>query len=323
MKKSCELFGRARSTFYRRRRPRQAASESISSPREPANKLSVAERSAVLALVNEPTNVDLAIDQVYARALDAGTYICSRASMHRVVREAGIAGDRRAQRTHPATKKPELLARRPNEIWSWDITKLRGPSRGVFFQLYVIIDIFSRYVPNWIVAEHEDAQLAKEFINDAVNTQAVSRDELTIHADRGGAMRSKPVSQLMVDLGVRRSHSRPHVSNDNPFSESNFKTLKYCPSFPERIGSIEDARAFCDRFFTNYNHEHRHSGIGFHTPASVHYGTHLEVRQQRQTTLNAAFEQHPIRFRRIAPRAPRIPEIVWINPPELEAIRVN
>ena len=243
--------------------------------------------------------------------------------MHRVVRVAGIAGDRRAQRTHPATKKPELLARRPNEIWSWDITKLRGPSRGVFFQLYVIIDIFSRYVANWIVAEHEDAQLAKEFINDAVHTQAVSRDELTIHADRGGAMCSKPVSQLMVDLGVRRSHSRPHVSNDNPFSESNFTTLKYCPSFPERFDSIEDARAFCDQCFTNYNHEHRHSGIGFHTPASVHYGTHLEVRQQRQTTLNAAFEQHPIRFRRIAPRAPRIPEIVWINPPEMEAIRVN
>ena len=168
------------------------------------------------------------------------------------------------------------------------------------------------------MAAHEDAQLAKEFIEDAVVTQRVSRGQLTIHADRGGAMRSKPVSQLMVDLGITRSHSRPHVSNDNPFSESAFKTLKYCPTFPGRFGCVEDARIFSAEFFTYYNHEHRHSGIGLRTPASVHFGTHLEIREQRQATLNAAYETNPIRFRRLAPNAPSIPEMVWINPPELE-----
>ena len=197
-------------------------------------------------------------------------------------------------------------------------TKLHGPTRGHFYDLYVILDIFSRYVLNWLVAAHEDAELAKEFIEDAILTQGITRDTLTIHADRGGAMRSKPVSQLMVDLGVTRSHSRPHVSNDNPFSEAAFKTLKYCPTFPSRFGCLEDARLFCESFFTFYNHEHRHSGIGLHTPASVHYGTHLEIREQRQVTLDAAYEANPIRFRRLAPQAPSIPELVWINPPELE-----
>jgi putative transposase len=321
VKRSCELFGRARATFYRQRHPTPIR-QNVPRP-APANKLSDPEREAVLALVNEPAHADLAVDQVYVRALDGGTYLCSRATMHRVVRAAGQSGDRRAQRTHPANKKPELVASAPNECWSWDITKLRGPAKGIFFQLYVILDIYSRYVTNWVAALHEDAQLATEFIEDAVVTQGVSREQLTIHADRGGAMRSKPVSQLMIDLGVTRSHSRPHVSNDNPFSESQFKTMKYCPSFPERFGSIEGVRAFCERFFNYYNHEHRHSGIGFHTPASVHYGTHLEVRQQRQITLDDAFVRHPIRFRRIAPSAPKIPEMVWINPPELEVLGVT
>jgi putative transposase len=210
--RSCELFGRARATFYRLRHPKPIREFA---PRPaPANKLSEPERVAVLALVNEPDHVDLAVDQVYVRALDQGTYLCSRATMHRVVAAAGLGGDRRPQRTHPANKKPELMASAPNECWSWDITKLRGPARGIFFQLYVILDIYSRYVTNWVAALHEDAELAKEFIEDAVATQGVPRDQLTIHADRGGAMRSKPVSQLMIDLGVTRSHGRPHVSND-------------------------------------------------------------------------------------------------------------
>lgn len=321
IKKSCALLGRVRSTFYRRRSPK-IAKEPAPRP-SPPNALSAPERVAVLALLSEPAHCDLAVDQVYARALDEGIYLCSPATMHRLLASSGSSSDRRAQRTHPAKKRPELLATRPNEIWSWDITKLRGPTRGLFYDLYVILDIFSRYVLNWLVAAHEDAELAKEFIEDAILTQGVTRDTLTIHADRGGAMRSKPVSQLMVDLGVTRSHSRPHVSNDNPFSEAAFKTLKYCPTFPQRFGCLEDARIFSEEFFTYYNHEHRHSGIGLHTPASVHYGTHLEIREQRQATLSTAYEANPIRFRRLAPSAPSIPEQVWINPPELEVAANN
>jgi putative transposase len=298
VKKACELLGRVRSTFYRRKQP---TTPKESSPRRsPPNALSDAERAAVLTLLSEPEHRDLAIDQVYARTLDEGIYLCSPATMHRVLAASGASSDRRAQRTHPAKKRPELLATRPNEIWSWDISKLHGPTRGLSYDLYVILDIFSRYVLNWLVAAHEDAELAKEFIEDAIITQGVARDTLTIHADRGGAMRSKPVSQLMVDLGIVRSHSRPHVSNDNPFSEAAFKTLKYCPTFPSRFGCLEDARVFCESFFTYYNHEHRHSGIGFHTPASVHYGTHVEIREQRQVTLNAPTT--PTRFAFVALR---------------------
>jgi putative transposase len=310
------LLGRVRSTFYRHKKPK-ITKEAAPRP-SPPNALSEPERVAVLDLLNEPAHCDLAVDQVYARTLDEGIYLCSPATMHRLLASSGSSSDRRALRTHPAKKRPELLATGPNEIWSWDITKLHGPRRGLFYDLYVILDIFSRYVLNWLVAAHEDAELAKEFIEDAILTQGITRDTLTIHADRGGAMRSKPVSQLMVDLGVTRSHSRPHVSYDNPFSEANFMTLKYCPTFPARFGCLEDARVFCEEFFTSYNHEHRHSGIGLHTPASVHYGTHLEIREQRQATLSAAYEINPIRFRRLAPTAPSIPELVWINPPELE-----
>ena len=286
----------------------------------PPNALRKSERAAVLALLCDDQHVDSSVAQVYAETLDAGTYLASQSTMLRILREHKATKDRRRQRTHPAKKRPELLAATPNEIWSWDITKLHGPTRGLFFDLYVVIDIFSRYVPGWLVAAHEDAELAKEFLEDAILTQGVTRDQLTIHADRGGSMRSKPVSQLMMDLGVTRSHSRPHVSNDNPFSEAAFKTLKYSPTFPERFGCIEDARAFSDVFFDHYNHVHRHSGIGLHTPASVHYGTHLEIREQRQATLSAAFEANPIRFRRIAPQAPSIPEVVWINPPIKEVL---
>jgi putative transposase len=238
--------------------------------------------------------------------------------MHRLLGSSGSSSDRRAQRTHPAKKRPELLAMHPNEIWSWDITKLHGPTRGLFYDLYVILDILSRYVLNWLVAAHEDAELAKEFIEDAILTQGITRGTLTIHADRGGAMRSKPVSQLMVDLGVTRSHSRPHVRQ--PVLRGEFQDPEVLSTFPARFGCLEDARIFCEDFFTYYNHEHRHSGIGLHTPASVHYGTHLEIRGQRQATLSAAYDANSIRFRRLAPTAPSIPELVWINPPELEVV---
>ena len=318
VKKACALLGRVRSSYYRKKKP-VVAREPVARL-SPPNALSDAERAQVLALLCEDQHVDSSVAQVYAETLDEGTYLCSQSTMLRILRASRATKDRRRQRTHPAKKRPELLATKSNEVWSWDISKLHGPTRGLFYDLYVVIDIFSRYVPGWLVAAHEDAELAKEFLEDAVETQGVVRDQLTIHADRGGSMRSKPVSQLMMDLGITRSHSRPHVSNDNPFSEAAFKTLKYCPTFPERFGCIEDARAFCDVFFDYYNHVHRHSGIGLHTPASVHYGTHLEIREQRQSTLTTAFELNPIRFRRIAPQAPTIPEIVWINPPIMEVL---
>jgi putative transposase len=269
----------------------------------------------VLDLLHSPEHCDLAVAQVWSRTLDEGTYLASPSTMYRLLRAHGESTERRRQRTHPAKKKPELMARRPNQVWSWDITKLKGPVKGCYYDLYVIIDIFSRYVVGWLVAPCESAELATDFIHDAVLTQGVDRDTLTIHADRGSSMRSRPVSALLVSLGVTRSHSRPHVSNDNPYSEAAFKTLKYCPAFPERFGSIEDARAFCAAFFDHYNHVHRHSGIALHTPASVHYGTATEIRHQRQHTLSAAYAANPVRFRHRPPRAPMLPEVAWINPP--------
>jgi putative transposase len=267
-KRACALLGASRATVYRRRnpKPRPAAP-----PRPaPANKLSEAERQHVLSVLRSPEYCDLAPAQVWARLLDDGIYLCSISTMYRLLAIAGENRERRRQRTHPAKKKPELLATAPNRVWSWDITKLQGPQRGIYYQLYVIIDIYSRYVVGWTVTATETGELAREFIDATLATHDIERDQLTLHADRGTSMTSKPVAQLLVDLGVDRSHSRPHVSNDNPYSEANFKTLKYCPAFPGRFGSIEDARAFCTVFFDYYNHVHRHSGVGLHTAASVH-----------------------------------------------------
>lgn len=318
-KGACRLLGRARATHYRRcSAPRVSP---VPKPRpSPPNALSDTERQAVLDLLHQPAHCDLAVAQVWSRTLDDGAYLCSQSTMHRLLRANGEAGERRRQRTHPAKKKPELMATTPNSVWTWDISKLKGPARSIYYDLYVVIDIFSRYVPAWLVAPGESAELAKDFLEDAVLTQGVNRDTLTIHADRGSSMRSKPVSQLLIDLGVARSHSRPHVSNDNPFSEAAFKTLKYCPAFPDRFGSIEDARAFCAEFFDHYNHVHRHSGIALHTPASVHYGTATEVQAQRQATLSAAYDANPIRFRHRPPRAVEIPDVAWINQPSTEEV---
>ena len=259
---------------------------------------------------------DLAPAQIWARLLDDGRYMCSIRTMYRIMAAAGETGERRRQRTHPARKRPELLATRPNEVWSWDITKLRGPDRGVYYDLFVIIDIFSRYVVAWTIAPGETGELAADFIADACARQHIARDTLTLHADRGTSMTSKPVSQLLVDLRIARSHSRPHVSNDNPYSEAQFKTLKYCPAFPDRFGSIEHARQFCGEFFDHYNHVHRHRGIGLHTPASVHYGTAHEIRAQRQATLDAAYRANPARFAHQRPAPPELPTVAWINEPE-------
>jgi putative transposase len=320
-KQACHLVGRSTATFYRcRQRP------VLGPPRPrpaPANALSEAERQAVLARLRSEEFCDLAPAQVWARLLDDGRYLCSISTMYRLLTVAGENRERRRQRTHPAKKKPELMARRPLQVWSWDITKLRGPTRGEYFELYVIIDIFSRYVVGWLVAEAETGELAADFIVATVAAQGVTRDQLTLHADRGTSMTSKPVSQLLVDLGVTRSHSRPHVSNDNPFSEAAFKTLKYCPAFPTNFGSIQDARAFCADFFEYYNHQHRHSGIGLHTPASVHYGTATEIRTQRTQVLDAAYTANPDRFRHRRPTAPKLPTVAWINDPSRQALIQN
>jgi len=278
--------------------------------------LSEPERQHVLAVLRSEEYCDIAPAQVWARLLDDGVYLCSISTMYRLLTVAGENRERRRQRTHPARKKPELIARRANQVWSWDITKLAGPTRGVYYDLFVIIDIFSRYVVGWMVSPAETGELAKEFIEAAIGAQGITRDQLAIHADRGTSMTSKPVAQLLVDLGVARSHSRPHVSNDNPYSEANFKTLKYCPAFPGRFGSIEDARSFCSTFFDHYNHVHRHAGIGLHTPASVHYGTANEIRAMRADVLDAAYDANPARFRHRRPAPPALPTIAWINNPD-------
>ncbi len=312
---ACQLLGRPRGSHYRAKAPRPARQPA---PRpSPPNALTDAERAHVLAVLTSDRFVDKSVAQTWATLLDEGTYLCSMSTMHRILRANHAAGERRAQATHPARAKPELVATRAGQVWSWDITKLRGPARGVYYDLYVVLDIFSRYVVAWTIAAGEDSQIAKTMLEQAMGDHGIPE---AIHADRGTSMTSKPVAQLMVDLGVARSHSRPHVSNDNPYSEAAFKTLKYAPVFPDRFCSLADARAFAERFFSYYNHEHRDSGIGLHTPASVHHGTATEVRAQRQHTLNAAFAAHPERFGHRRPAPPKPPTIAWINQPSQEAL---
>jgi putative transposase len=316
-RRAAQLLGRARATHYRHRR---GPLHGPPAPRPaPVNALTQAERQQVLMVLRSPEFCDLAPAQIWARLLDDGTWLCSISTMYRLLAVVGENRERRRQRTHPAKKRPELMATAANQVWSWDITKLRGPERGVYYELFVIIDIYSRYVIAWCVAPAETGELAKEFIDTALSSHGIGRNQLTLHADRGTSMTSKPVAQLLVDLGVARSHSRPHVSNDNPYSEAAFKTLKYCPAFPARFGSIQDARTFCETFFAYYNHEHRHSGIGLHTPASVHYGTATEIRAKRAATLDAAYTANPDRFRHRRPVPPALPTVAWINDPSREA----
>ncbi len=313
---ACAAAGKSKATHYRRRQPPKPK---IAQERPtPANALSHAEVERVLELLRSERFADLAPAQVWAMLLDEDVYVASISTMYRILRANGEVRDRRAQAAHPTRSRPELMAIAPNQCWSWDITKLRGPDKGVWFDLYVIIDIFSRYVVGWMVAPAESAELAEAFIADAVAGQGVARGTLTIHADRGTSMTSKPVAELLADLGIGRTHSRPHVSNDNPYSESAFKTLKYCPAFPERFGSVQHARDFCEAFFSYYNHDHRHSGIGLHTPASLHYGTAHEVRAKRAVTLDAAYAANPGRFRHRRPSPPKLPTVAWINQPTIE-----
>ena len=307
---ACRALGLPRATLYRARRPAVVARPRPAPPRA----LAPVERQGVLDLLHTRF-VDQAPAQVHATLLDEGTYLCSPRTMYRLLDAAHEIKERRDQVRRPHYAAPELLATRPNEVWSWDITKLLGPAKWTYFYLYVILDIFSRYVVGWMLAPHESAALAERLIAETCAKHRIQPGQLTLHADRGGAMRSKPVALLLADLSVTKTHSRPHVSNDNPFSEAQFKTLKYCPQFPERFGSIEDGRAFGQPFFRWYNHEHRHSGLGFLTPAAVHFGQAASVREHRQDVLTAAYAAHPERFVKGRPHPADLPQAVWINPP--------
>ena len=319
MRRACAALGVNRSGVYRKdaRRRHLAVSPAITSRRPPAPlAFDDAERQAVRAVLCSERFADCAPPTIYATLLDEGIYVGSVRTMYRRLADDSQTRERRNQLMHPAYAKPELLAVQANEVWSWDITKLKGPAKWTCFHLYVILDIFSRYVVGWMIALRESAELAEQLIAETVAKQAIEPGTLTLHADRGTSMRSKPVAALLVDLEVTKSHSRPHVSDDNPYSEAQFKTLKYRPDFPERFGSIEDARAHCREFFTWYNSEHRHSGIGYMTPQAVHYGHAQALFQQRAATLDAAFLANPKRFKGNAPRPPNLPIAAWINPPK-------
>jgi putative transposase len=283
--------------------------------RRPGRALTDAERSDLIETMNSPEFCDVAPRQIWASLLDRGQYKGHWRTMYRFLAENDEVQERRDQLRHPEYEKPELLATRPNELWSWDITKLRGPEKWTCYYLYLIMDVFSRYVVGWMIAENENATLASELIEVTCRRQGVDREELTIHADRGSPMTSKTVAQLLVDLGVEKSHSRPHVSNDNPYSESQFKTMKYHPGYPKRFGSIMDARNWVRKFIAWYNEYHHHSGIGLMPPKVVHYGEGEKLRAQRALVLEAAYAAHPERFVRGKPEAPALPEAVWINKP--------
>jgi putative transposase len=309
---TCIALGVCRASYYRSRAPR------VYGPRYQARcprSLLPEETQAVLDVFHEDRFADLAPAQVYATLLDEKRYLCSERTMYRVLAARDEVRERRAQLRHPRYAAPELLATRPNQLWSWDITKLKGPTTWSYFYLYVIIDVFSRYVVGWMVAPCESAKLAEKLIAETCDREGIQPGQLTVHADRGSSMRSKLVAQLLADLGVTKTHSRPHVSNDNPFSEAGFKTLKYRPDFPERFGSLEDARAYCVDFFDWYNGEHYHSGVGLQTPDDVHHGRAQRVVDERARVLEEAHAAHPERFVRGTPRPPALPTSVWINKP--------
>jgi putative transposase len=316
---ACQALCMPRASYYRDVRKTSSPTVSASRP-WPARALRPAERDAVLARLHEERFQDRSPAAVYATLLDEGEYHCSIRTMYRLLDEHGEVRERRDQLTHPPYQKPELMATASNQLWSWDITKLLGPAKWTYFYLYVLLDVFSRYVTGWMVAYRESAELAKRLIEESCKKQQIQPGQLTLHADRGTSMRSKPVALLLADLGVTKTHSRPHVSNDNPYSESQFRTLKYRPEFPDRFGCIQDSRAFCQGFFHWYNGEHRHSGLGLLTPAMVHYGQAENILRQRQEVLDVAYQLHPERFVRSAPKPPALPSEVWINRPALEPL---
>lgn len=317
--RACASLGVARAAIYRRRvRNAQPTTQMPARPTPPL-KLSAAERETALGLLHSERFCDATPYTIHATLLDEGRYVCSVRTLYRILSEEAEVRERRNVLRHPHYTKPELLATAPNQLWSWDITKLKGPVTWTYFYLYVFIDVFSRCVVGWMVATRESATLAKKLIGETCAKHNILPDQLTIHADRGSSMKSKLVAFLLADLGVTKTHSRPHVSNDNPFSEAHFKTLKYRPDFPKRFGSLQDARAHCQAFFAWYNTAHRHSGIAFMTPHDVHYGRATTILETRSETLSAAFEANPERFKGHRPRPQMPPQAVWINPPVISA----
>ncbi len=313
---ACRALGVSRAGFYRRQNPLplpRPAKDRNPSPRA----LNDAERRNVLDLLNSPQFVDRAPAQVHAALLDQGIYHCSTRTMYRILNDNQEVRERRDQLQHPHYHKPELIASGPCQVWSWDITLLPGPGKGSRYHLYVILDIFSRYAVGWLLGQRECSELASRLIRETCDKQEVQPDQLTIHSDRGPAMKSQTVAQLLAALGVVKSHSRPRISNDNPFSESQFKTFKYQPDFPDRFASYDEALAYCTEFFSWYNDHHYHSGLNMLTPASVHYGQDADIVASRRRTLEAAFAAHPERFVSGLPTQKMAPETVWINPPEL------
>ena len=308
---ACTAFSVSRASLYRRRRPAETPRRRPTPPRA----LTLEECQIVCNLLHSERFADKAPTQVYATLLDEEIYHCSIRTMYRILAARHEVRERRNQLRHPNYQKPELLATAPNQVWTWDITKLLGPVKGIYYSLYVILDIFSRYVVGWMLAMQESAELAKRLIDETCAKQGIEAGQLTIHADRGAPMKSQGVATLLGSLGIEKTHSRPHVSNDNPYSEAQFKTIKYCPEFPERFGGYEDALGFCHRLFPYYNLEHRHSGIGLMTPYAVHYGLAPQIIAARQGTLLDAYARHPERFVRKMPRPPILPEEAWINPP--------
>jgi putative transposase len=309
---TCAALALPRATYYRGQQPR-----SEPKPRPtPARALPPQERAQVLATLHEPRFVDLAPAEVYATLLDEARYLCSERTFYRVLDENAEVRERRDQLRHPHYTAPELLATRPNELWSWDITKLLGPQKWTYYYLYVVLDVFSRYAVGWMLAEGESARLAEKLIAESCERQGITPGQLTVHADRGGAMTSKAVALLLADLGVTKSHSRPHVSNDNPYSEAQFKTLKYRPDFPDRFGSLEHGRSFCGDFFPWYNTEHHHVGLGLFTPHDVHFGLAEAKRERRALVLAEAFAKNPERFPNGRPSPRPLPTAAWINPPK-------
>ncbi len=312
----CTALEVSRASVHRHRAaltaPPRAEMRRTPSPRA----LPESERDQVLAHLRTPRFADQTPTEVYATLLDEGVYLCSIRTMYRILAARGEVAERRRQRRHPAYQKPELLAEAPNQVWSWDITKLMGPVKWSYFYLYVILDIFSRRVVGWRIEHAESATLFKALFSDAMAKHAVPPDQLTLHADRGGPMKAKATALMLADLGVVKSHSRPHTSNDNPFSEAHFKTLKYQPEFPKRFETIEEARTFCRRFFTWYNQDHHHAGIGLMTPDQIHFGQADSIHAARQAALDAAFLSTPERFVHKRPKPPQIPTAVWINPPK-------
>jgi putative transposase len=312
---ACESMDVARSTFYHIRGQKQGAEAKPKSRSNQARKLDEKERQQVMNMLHCERFVDKSPAEIWATLLDEETYLCSERTMYRILDSEKEVKERRNQRKHPEYKKPELLAEAPNQVWSWDITKLKGPVTWTYYYLYVILDIYSRYVVGWMVAPKETAALAQRLIKSTYEKQGVKKGDIILHADRGSPMIAKTTAQLCATLGITKSYNRPHVSNDNPYSESQFKTLKYSPGFPDRFGSLQDSVSFCRPFFGWYNNDHRHSGIGMVTPADMHYGLAENVVEERKRVLKAAYKAHPERFVKGIPLPPVLPKAAWINPP--------